>query len=97
MDTVSLDGAGREFLVNPKNSLKTVTWGPFEDTVKVELTFYHKKGDSWTLSTIKEDKMKEFTDNALQSVVSLIPVDDGGHGAVDYQNIIANVSRTTLF
>lgn len=59
MDTVSLDGAGREFLVNPKNSLKTVTWGPFEDTVKVELTFYHKKDDSWTLSTIKEDKMKE--------------------------------------
>jgi len=98
--TVFLDGQGRESLreslVDP-NSLKAVTWGPFDDLKKVQLTFYHKKDGDWNISTIKEGKIKLFTDEDLQSAVSLIPVDDGGHGVQDYQNIIANVSRTTLF
>ena len=57
-ETVSLDGVKRESLVDPKQQ-KTVTWGPFENPMKVQLTFYHKQDGDWKVSTIKKDKMKE--------------------------------------
>ncbi|KDR71798.1 hypothetical protein GALMADRAFT_143583 [Galerina marginata CBS 339.88] len=98
--TVFFDGVDRESLVlDSDSSTKSITWGPFDDQMTIELTFYHKAqaGDSWTISGIKTDKMKEYLDDDLKTAVTLIPIDDGGHGDQDYQNTTFNVTRMTLF
>jgi hypothetical protein len=43
------------------SSTSSITWGPFDEQMTVELTFYHKTGvgASWDISAIKADKMKE--------------------------------------
>ncbi|KAJ7724655.1 hypothetical protein B0H16DRAFT_1595892 [Mycena metata] len=94
---ITLDGQSRESLLVDSTSNKTITWGPFDKEMSVELTFYHKKDTVWTLSNIKYNKMKEFVADDLKTAISLIPVDDGGHGLQDYQNTTLNVSRMTLF
>jgi extracellular elastinolytic metalloproteinase len=96
-----LDGVNRESLLvqDATTPEKTITLDPSGAKTTVEATFYHKKNDEegWKVSTIKKDKIKEFTDDALESAISLVPVDDGGHGVQDYQNTTLNISRMTLF
>ncbi|KAJ7834402.1 Fungalysin metallopeptidase-domain-containing protein [Mycena leptocephala] len=108
LDTLSLksqaieffDGQGRESLVIHSTSEKALTWGPFDNQMTVELTFYHdeQEGYNWLpFSTIIGDKMSEFLAYDLQTAISVIPIDDGGHGFQDYQNTTLTVNRMTLF
>ncbi|KJA20476.1 hypothetical protein HYPSUDRAFT_203789 [Hypholoma sublateritium FD-334 SS-4] len=96
--TVFFDGKDKESLcLDSDSSTKSITWGPFDEQMTVELTFYHKTGvgASWDISAIKADKMKEYLDDDLKTAVTLIPIDDGGHGNQDYQNTTFNVTRMT--
>jgi extracellular elastinolytic metalloproteinase len=76
LDTLSLksqaieffDGQGRKSLVVESTSQKALTWGPFDNQMTVELTFYHmeQEGNVWLpISTIKGDKMLEVSDFPL--------------------------------
>ena len=61
-DTVFFDGVDKESLcLDTDSSTKSITWGPYDEQMTVELTFYHKTGAgaSWDISAIKTDKMKE--------------------------------------
>ncbi|KAJ7883357.1 hypothetical protein B0H13DRAFT_1628575, partial [Mycena leptocephala] len=97
LDTLSLksqaieffDGQGRESLVIHSTSEKALTWGPFDNQMTVELTFYHdeQEGYNWLpFSTIIE---------RLIPPSEQIPIDDGGHGFQDYQNTTLTVNRMT--
>ncbi|KIJ95036.1 hypothetical protein K443DRAFT_109440, partial [Laccaria amethystina LaAM-08-1] len=91
--TVFFDGVDKESLcLDSDSSTSSITWGPFDEQMTVELTFYHKTGvgASWDISAIKADKMKE-----VLLMGFLIPIDDGGHGDQDYQNTTFNVTRMT--
>lgn len=73
------------------SSKKSITWGPFDEQMTVELTFYHKTGvgASWDISAIKADKMKEVRIPSIFLVrrlginfTALVPgrrLEDGGH------------------
>ena len=42
---------------------KSITWGPFDAQMTIELTFYYlTDGSGWNISTIKDDKVKEVRD-----------------------------------
>jgi len=57
---VSFNGADKAFLTPAGDSTKTVTWGPFDATMTVELSFYLRVHRAfWDISAIKADKMKE--------------------------------------
>ena len=76
--TVFFDGKDKESLsLDSDLSTKSVTWGPFDEQMIIELTFYHKTGvgASWEISAIKADKVKEvrnFTFLVLRLGIDLI-------------------------
>ena len=46
----------------------SVTWGPFDSQMTVELTFYYKRDGGvggWGISNIKDDMVKEVRDSSL--------------------------------
>ncbi|KAJ7742533.1 hypothetical protein B0H16DRAFT_1562905 [Mycena metata] len=55
------EGWSRKSLIVDDTSNETITWGPYDKKMMVELTFFHKKQahGGWSLSEIKHDKMKE--------------------------------------
>jgi extracellular elastinolytic metalloproteinase len=70
LDTLSLksqtsvffDGeASREALLIDNTSEKALIWGPFDNQMTVELTFYNisSSGHGWTISIIEADKIAE--------------------------------------
>ena len=46
---------------------KSITWGPFDAQMTIELTFYDLTdgGTGWNISNIKDDKVKEVRDFSL--------------------------------
>ncbi|KAJ7214926.1 hypothetical protein GGX14DRAFT_359912 [Mycena pura] len=53
--TVFFDGEGRGSLHVESTSNKALIWGPFDNQMTIELTFYNKRqqGDAWWLNAIK--------------------------------------------
>lgn len=96
----SFDGVQKESLYLENDSTKkTIVWGPFDEQMTIELSFFHQDSDTddWEPSSVKSDKMKEHSTNDLQTAISLIPIDDGENEDENYQNTILNVTRMTLF
>ncbi|KAF8812174.1 hypothetical protein BYT27DRAFT_7183069 [Phlegmacium glaucopus] len=96
--TVLFDGRFGESLqpISPDEPAeKTITWGPFDEQMTIELIFFHWGHGGLNISTIKDDKMKEYTSNDLRIAATLIPIQVDGDG--DDVQVSFNVTRMTLF
>ncbi|EDR10661.1 uncharacterized protein LACBIDRAFT_293663, partial [Laccaria bicolor S238N-H82] len=86
----SFDGVQKESLYLENDSTKkTIVWGPFDEQMTIELSFFHQDSDTddWEPSS--------HSTNDLQTAISLIPIDDGENEDENYQNTILNVTRMT--